>query len=622
MSESKVEIKGRYRPEIDGLRAFAVVAVIINHFNKDILPSGYLGVDIFFVISGYVITSSLAGRESKNFYNFITGFYQRRLKRLLPALILFILITGLFLCTLHPNPTSLLRTGLTSLVGLSNLYLYKQSTDYFSESTLLNPFTHTWSLGVEEQFYFLFPLLVWFTGFGKQSINGRRNLLIVVISLTIFSLIGFVSLYQINQPAAYFLMPSRFWEMSTGCIVFLCINNRSKFQNYLSKVPPIIILCLMIWIFLFSIDNAVISTILIVFLSSLLIICLKENTLVFNFFTNRRIINIGLMSYSLYLWHWGILSFSRWTIGFHWWTYPLQIYTIYILSYFSYKFIETPIRKLSFSSNILINILYSLASLIISISMFFGIYKFLRGRIYLGNFSSTDFEYVQKSLPCERKSPIYQTNPIQCLIKTKKGNVIWLFGNSHASNLVNSLKSINNKFGYEEVLYLTNPNKSWIRNDLFKKFSEQITQGDLIIFSYRNILVKNTNRVRMEQEIKRLIEITKISDSKLILVNDLPSFGETEFLPNFTLFRNGPVLTRKKAEMIREEHTDLLKKYIDNKNVYYIDQFDIFCSSDNCPAVVDGNLLYADGSPHLNEKGSIFLQDLWLRYLPEIIEKR
>ena len=150
----------RYRPEIDGLRAFAVVAVIINHFNKDILPGGYLGVDIFFVISGYVITSSLFGRPSKDFKDFISGFYERRIKRLVPALSVFVLITSIAICLFNPTPDLSLRTGITSLFGLSNLYLLKQSTDYFAQSTELNVFTHTWSLGVEEQFYVFFPIFL------------------------------------------------------------------------------------------------------------------------------------------------------------------------------------------------------------------------------------------------------------------------------------------------------------------------------------------------------------------------------------------------------------------------------------------------------------------------------
>ena len=159
---NKSFIKQNYRDEIDGLRAFAVIAVIINHFNKDILPGGYLGVDIFFVISGYVITSSLSGRKSKtlDFYQ----VFERRIKRLIPALIPFTLITGLLVCFFNPFPSVTLKTGITSLFGLSNIYLLKQSTDYFADSTQLNAFTHTWSLDLEEQFYFyfLFNLVYWF----------------------------------------------------------------------------------------------------------------------------------------------------------------------------------------------------------------------------------------------------------------------------------------------------------------------------------------------------------------------------------------------------------------------------------------------------------------------------
>ena len=153
LKENKSSIKSPYRPEIDGIRAFAVVAVIINHCNKDILTGGYLGVDIFFVISGFVITSSLYKRPSANFKDFISGFYERRIKRLLPALSVFVLITSIAICLFQENPYQSLWTGLTSLFGLSNLYLLDKSTDYFARSTELNVFTHTWSLGVEEQFF-------------------------------------------------------------------------------------------------------------------------------------------------------------------------------------------------------------------------------------------------------------------------------------------------------------------------------------------------------------------------------------------------------------------------------------------------------------------------------------
>ena len=210
-----------------------MTAVIVNHFNKEILPSGYLGVDIFFVISGFVITSSLAGRPSKNLGDFLAGFYTRRIKRLVPALVLFVLITSVLICLFNPSPSASLRTGITSLFGLSNLYLLKQSTDYFAASTELNVFTHTWSLGVEEQFYFLFPFLVWFTGFSRLAIKGSRNLFWVMAVLSFASLIAFVYSYKTNQPTCCLLFNAD-PTVGNGCWV-LVISGSEAFQQIFAR---------------------------------------------------------------------------------------------------------------------------------------------------------------------------------------------------------------------------------------------------------------------------------------------------------------------------------------------------------------------------------------------------
>ena len=345
IKKNNLSIKSRYRPEIDGLRAFAVVAVIINHFNKDILPGGYLGVDIFFVISGFVITSSLYQRPSKNFKDFISGFYERRLKRLVPALSVFVLVTSVAICLFDTTPGSSLKTGLTSLFGLSNLYLLKQSTDYFAQSTEFNVFTHTWSLGVEEQFYILFPFLIWFSGFGRQTKNGARNLFLFVGVLTISSLIGFFYLYPINQSAAYFLMPTRFWEMASGCLLFIFSQKGKSIKQFLGKFPPLLTMALIIGVMYLPKSLATTSTIAVVVLSSILIASLKEKTKAYKFFTNSKVVYVGLISYSLYLWHWGILSISRWTIGIHWWSVPFQLALMFGFAIASYQYIETPLRK-------------------------------------------------------------------------------------------------------------------------------------------------------------------------------------------------------------------------------------------------------------------------------------
>lgn len=339
-----------YRPEIDGIRAFAVTAVIINHFNKELLPSGYLGVDIFFVISGFVITSSLSGRPCKDFCDFLVGFYSRRIKRLVPALVLFVIVTSVLISLFNPSPESSLKTGITSLFGLSNLYLLRQSTDYFALSTELNVFTHTWSLGVEEQFYFLFPFLVWFTGFGRLANKGSRNLFWVMGSLSITSLIAFVYSYRTNQPAAYFLMPTRLWEMGAGCLLFLGLKHFNRFSLTLEKTPSLIVVGAIISVLFVPSYLAWKATFAIVALTAVLITCLRSGTNGYKIFTHPRVVYIGLISYSLYLWHWGVLSLSRWTIGIHWWSVPFQIALMLLLSIASYRYIETPLRRSDWSA--------------------------------------------------------------------------------------------------------------------------------------------------------------------------------------------------------------------------------------------------------------------------------
>ena len=151
-----------FLPHIEGMRALAVIAVIINHLWHDALPGGYLGVDIFFVISGFVITRSMMARPSPSLLSGLAEFYVRRIKRIVPALVLVVLVTLPLLRLVNPNADSATLTGLGALFGASNIFLYLVASDYFGEAITLNPFMHTWSLGVEEQFYLVFPLVFLF----------------------------------------------------------------------------------------------------------------------------------------------------------------------------------------------------------------------------------------------------------------------------------------------------------------------------------------------------------------------------------------------------------------------------------------------------------------------------
>src|SRR5690625_4326037 len=156
-----------YVPAIDGLRAIAVLAVLIYHLDAAFLPGGFAGVDVFFVISGYVVARSLVSRSGESFGQFLMGFYSRRIRRIVPALILCLLVTALFTVLFIPDSwlsSTTHQVGLYAFFGLSNFALVWFQDDYFSPRAEFNPFVHTWSLGVEEQFYFVFPLLIflWF----------------------------------------------------------------------------------------------------------------------------------------------------------------------------------------------------------------------------------------------------------------------------------------------------------------------------------------------------------------------------------------------------------------------------------------------------------------------------
>ncbi|MGC2410438.1 MAG: acyltransferase family protein [Methyloceanibacter sp.] len=378
-----------YRPEIDGLRALAVAAVIINHFNKALLPNGFLGVDIFFVISGYIITSSLADREHESLRDFILGFYVRRIKRLTPALILFVsftcLIGFLFIPPVADEFIGSWGTGVAALFGFSNLYLFQQSMDYFGPSAELNLFTHTWSLGIEEQFYLIFPCILWFTGFSQKRFNGRRRLLSLMTLLIAVSLLAYVWLSRVNRPAAYFLMPSRFWELGLGCITFLVLQSSRLRLKAIQYASPVLTVALLIGILCIPQTDLYASTIGVVLLTSLLIATLNPNSIIYRTLSWRPIVFVGVISYSLYLWHWSILVISRWTIGVYWWTAPIQIGLTFMLAFLSYRYVEKPLRYANWSHSRPLTIGYGLGASIACAVFLVALGIPLKGLLYSGS---------------------------------------------------------------------------------------------------------------------------------------------------------------------------------------------------------------------------------------------
>jgi len=663
--------KGKYRPEIDGLRAFAVVAVIINHFNKDILPGGYLGVDIFFVISGYVITSSLFGRPSKDFKDFISGFYERRIKRLVPALSVFVLITSIAFCLLNPAPGMSLGTGLTSLFGLSNLYLLKNSTDYFAQSTQLNVFTHTWSLGVEEQFYILFPFLIWFSGFGRQTKNGARNLFLVVGALTIASLVGFLYLYPTNQPAAYFLMPSRFWEMASGCLIFIGFQKRASIEQFLDKVPPLLVVALIVGVMYLPMPLAAVATISVVMLSSILIASLKKQTAAFKIFTHPKVVYIGLISYSLYLWHWGVLSISRWTIGIHWWSVPFQVALMLGLAVASYRWIETPLRKGNWFGKRWKTLLVGGGVLVTLSGGLVALAKPLKGRLFAGDkrlalqinqlsdLSNSSFKGSNWSIKdCVFSSDAdvgKQIDVNQCTLNSHSRSLktLLVIGNSQNVAQLRMYEKVASK-GYRIILTSgwgchvsrrLKTQNSWSKpcdyyqESVIPQLTNNLKQGDAVAiisdfstFSSSN----NPNLTGFDQgENDILFEGMQISHKKRLAVfsDDINALAEDlESRGVYLIIQNMGPLTRKLPEVVqcikmfpwdakecnyqpKSEHLQARDYFsatlshikIKNKNVSIFDPFDLLCDQDACSYLSRGGVVLFRDAAHVSDEASRML---------------
>jgi peptidoglycan/LPS O-acetylase OafA/YrhL len=446
--------QAHYRHEIDGLRAFAVIAVVINHFNNQILPGGYLGVDIFFVISGYVITSSLWQRDASSLKDLLLFFYARRIKRLLPALFACIILTALVGFLFIP-PTSLefkpsYETGVSALLGLSNVYLMQTSSAYFAPNTQLNLFTQTWSLSVEAQFYLVFPLLLW--------VGRRQNLKFWLSGLTILSLAAFCWLNYIHHIAAYFHIAARFWEIAAGSLAFLSQSAASHYRSgRKSSIALISMLGLASMLFLPE-SLQPMATFAVVLFTACLIMTVDQASPLYSVLTSRPARLIGVASYSIYLWHWSVLTLSRWTIGIDWWTVPFQVLAIVLLAGFSYYLIENPLRHQAWLKSPGKTIFAGIMSIAIGATTLVKLGTDFRGRLYQGNvvnphgtwWISKDGILIEK---CHFKTKYSEAVFNDCIQPSPPGKPsIYLFGDSHARNY---LKGIQAAFSSMPVDYAT-----------------------------------------------------------------------------------------------------------------------------------------------------------------------
>lgn len=345
-----------YQAHIDGLRALAVISVLIYHLDPNLLSGGFVGVDVFFVISGYVVTASLADHRSENISHFLGQFYARRLARLIPALVTMLVVTTALYVLFVPRSwanRAADTTGQAAFWGLSNWSLDRQVVNYFDVRAEMNPFTHTWSLGIEEQFYLLCPLML-FVALGTSFETRRRQQAIVVIAaLAVASLVA-CYYFGITRGArfVFFQITFRFWELATGVLLFLAgprLHVLWQAAPRLHRWPAILGLSMIALVMLLPKPGtypwvrstvAVLGTMLLIGVPSL-----QHSHRTLRTLTHPVALWIGQRSYSLYLWHWPIFVIAGWTTGLNIWPFnTIAVVLSFALAAVSYRFIECPIR--------------------------------------------------------------------------------------------------------------------------------------------------------------------------------------------------------------------------------------------------------------------------------------
>lgn len=334
----------KYRPEIDGLRAVAVIPVLLFHAGFSIFKGGFIGVDVFFVISGYLITSIIHPDIKKNSFS-ITQFYERRVRRILPALFLVCLVCiPIALMSMLPDEFKAFSKSLAAVNIFSSNILFWQESGYFESAAELKPLLHTWSIAVEEQFYLFFPLFLML--FRNLKTKG---LIALLLAVTFISL-GFSEYVATRDSSAnFYLLPTRAWELSIGAILAISMPERTETFPSVSAWAPLLGLGMILYS-VFTVDKDVtfpgLLALIPVLGTALIIAFCKPTDVTGKILCFKPIWGLGLISYSTYLWHQPLFAFARLregvlTPG----RYFVLIFISLILAYFTWRYIENPFRN-------------------------------------------------------------------------------------------------------------------------------------------------------------------------------------------------------------------------------------------------------------------------------------
>lgn len=634
----------KYRPDIDGLRTLAVMPVILFHAGFQIFSGGFVGVDVFFVISGYLITTILLSElEQGNFS--IVNFYERRARRILPALF-FVMACSLPFAWLWLLPQDMLSFS-QSLIAVSlfgSNILFWRTSGYFDTATELKPLLHTWSLSVEEQYYVFFPLLLLLAWRLGKKLIGVSIVLIAFASLLLAQYLS-----ATKPMAAFYLLPTRAWELMIGALVAFYytehnINRHKPMHSQLGGLLGFALICYSI----FSYDKQTpfpsIYALAPTAGAALIIAFNTKHTLVGRLLGSKPFVGIGLISYSAYLWHQPIFAFAKYLFSTEP-SRPVMAILVVIsiaVAWLTWRFLERPFRnqrKLSRQTIFITSAVFSAFFIFIGFSGHQS--DGFKNRDSMRMYDDLDWN-IQKLgyIPCKKELTENEPKLNFCYGETLKPNAM-LVGDSHAEDKFYGISR--NIKGYQWQLvanascpplkdvYTVSVDKTECYQRYIKIFDylKTATEVKLVVLSFSHaypldkliaadhvarkfrvedeVIVDQTNKQLNKIDafyggLDRTVAFLEQLGKQVVVLVDVP---ELTYFPKDCLrakdmceFNRMDVLNR---QVVHRDRLEELKRHHPNLAIY--DPLEQYCHGAMCNIIIDGRTAYRD-SHHLSLYGS------------------
>ena len=572
----------QFRKDINGLRAIAVLPVIFFHAGLNGFDGGFLGVDVFFVISGFLITSNIIKKQSEGNFSLL-DFYDKRARRILPPLIFTILATTLlsFYFMLPYDLKNFGQSIIATSFAANNILLYMTS-GYWSLAAEYKPLYHTWSLGIEEQYYFIIPL-IFIIFFRKQKVQ-------ISIIVTLF-LISFISSYLTdNKEFNFLIIATRFWELCAGSLLAMYMAEKKIVKNDIFSLLGLFLIFLSYYNPHYLSKNQAIINIMPILGVLLIIAFTSQKGFIYRALSQKPIAIIGLTSYSIYLFHQPLLSFLRLASESEVSTHKqLTLSLISIpLGYLSWKLIESPFRQ----KNIIPNVkFYTLLAFFIASFVFTGL--FLHKTYGMQNYEVFS-KYSYGINPQAYADRAYSLTKSTFSSTDKKMLII---GNSFARDFYNALQENGATNGYE-VIYLFDYN-------IDKKLSRKLLESaDLTIW------VSSSGMANIE------INNNILKSSALEIKNELEkhSNGNYYFIGTKNYGLNNNFIKQLDWESTNNHMVEINKSNISaekiESNIFsekYISLLNLFREGDKTRIFTDKHRFISFDTSHITKDGAIYL---------------